>query len=158
MKKLTALAIVATLALPVGGAYALDAKVKSGAAGSADAATSTAATGVDATATGSVSGDTYGSLISSLNAGKSTVDFNSLSADADITIVNVSSLKAEGNTTALDNALDKNKASLTTLHADITANADLAAKLQAQGVMIESIVAVSAAADGTLTVFVDDRV
>lgn len=163
MKKLSALALVAALAL-TGPALALDATVKAGAAGSAagsaatDAAGVKAGAGLDATATGSVSSsDNYGTLISTLNAGKGTVDIAALGADADITVVNVSTLKAEGDTTALDNALDKNADARATLHADINANADLKAKLEGMSVDIDSIVAVTTAADGQLTVYVDDR-
>ena len=155
MKKLSALALVAAIAVS-GNAYALDATVKAGAAGSVAAGGAAAST--DATATGSVSADNYGTLISTLNAGKGMVDLSAISADADISVVSVSSLKASGNTKALDNALDKNKASLTSLHASITANADFKAKLVAQGVTIESVVAVTTAADGKVTVFLDDRV
>jgi hypothetical protein len=154
MKKLSALALVAAFALS-GTAYALDTTVKAGAAGTAAAGSTAAST--DATATGSVSTDNYGTLISTLNAGKGTVDVGGITADADIAVVNVSSLKATGNTNALDNALEKNKDSLTTLHASITSNAALKAKLETQGVSIDSIVAVTTAADGKVTVFVDDR-
>jgi len=154
MKKLSALALVAAIAF-AGNAYAVDATVKAGAAGSAAAGSTAAST--DATATGSVSTDNYGTLISTLNAGKGTVDLAGITADADIAVVSVSSLKATGDTKALDNALDKNKESLTTLHASITSNAALKAKLEAQGVMIDNVVAVTTAADGKVTVFVDDR-
>lgn len=156
MKKLFALAIAAAVALP-GAAYALDATVKAGAAGTVAVGENSAAAGADATATGSVSSDNYGTLISTLNAGKGTLDLSGISADADITVVSVSSLKAEGDSSALDNALDKNKASLTTLHASINSNTDLKAKLETQGVTIDSVVAVTTAADGKITVFVDDR-
>jgi hypothetical protein len=156
MKKLSALAIVAAIALPISGtALALDTTVKAGAAGSV--AAGGVAAGADATATGSVSADNYGTLISTLNAGKGMVDLSGISADADITVVSVSSLKASGDTKALDNALDKNKDSLTALHASINSNTDLKAKLQTQGVTVDSIVAVTTAADGKVTVFVDDR-
>jgi hypothetical protein len=154
MKKLSALALVAAIAV-AGNAYAVDATVKAGAAGTVAAGSTAAST--DATATGSVSTDNYGTLISTLNAGKGMVDLGGITADADITVVNVSSLKATGDTKALDNALDKNKESLTTLHASITSNAALKAKLEAQSVSIDSVVAVTTAADGKVTVFVDDR-
>src|SRR5689334_22007768 len=144
MKKLSALALVAAIAV-AGNAYAVDATVKAGAAGTVAAGSTAAST--DATATGSVSTDNYGTLISTLNAGKGMVDLGGITADADITVVNVSSLKATGDTKALDNALDKNKESLTTLHASITSNAALKAKIEAQSVSIDSVVAVTTAAD-----------
>lgn len=156
MKKLSALAIVAALAVSAP-AYAVDATVKAGAAGSVAAGTTSVDAGADATATGSVSADSYGTLISTLNAGKGMSDLGAISADADITVVNVSSLKINGDTDALDNALDKNVDSMTTLHASINANTALKSKLEAQGVTIENVVAVTTAADGKVTVFVDDR-
>ncbi|RYG86057.1 MAG: hypothetical protein EON59_10860 [Alphaproteobacteria bacterium] len=154
MKNLTIVAVAALMSLS-SAAYAVDANVKAGVAGSAAAGTTAAS--ADATATGSVSTENYGTLVSTLNAGKGTVDLSAVSADADIAIVSLSSLKANGNTNALDNALEKNKATLGTLHASITANAALKAKLEAQGVMVDSVVAVTTAADGKVTVFVDDR-
>lgn len=156
--KLSVLALVAAITLPLAGtAYALDTAVKAGAAGSVAAGTDAVAAGADATATGSVSADNYGTLISTLNAGKGMTDVGAISADADITVVSVSSLKATGDTSALDNALDKNKDAMTSLHASITSNAALKAKLETQGVTIDNIVAVTTAADGKVTVFVDDR-
>lgn len=179
MKKLSALALVAALAITAP-AFALDlkagadgaldagAQVGSSAVGAAadagvkagtklNAAGASVGADVDATATGSVGQPNFGTLISTLNAGKSTVDLSAITADADITVVNVSTLKAEGDPAALDNALEKNADALTTLHADINANTDLKAKLETQGVTIDDVVAVTTEADGKLTVFVDDR-
>ena len=92
MKKLSTLALVAALAMPVAGvAYGLDATVNAGVNGAAGAAG--AATSVDATATGSVQSDSnYGTLISTLNANKGTVDLSGVSADANVTFVKLSTL------------------------------------------------------------------
>ncbi len=157
MKKLSTLALVAALAVPFSGvAYGLDATVKAGAAGSA--ATTGTETSIDATATGSVQSDAnYGTLISTLNANKGTVDLSGVSADANVTFVKLSTLKAEGNTNALDNALKKNASVQSSLHASITANAALKAKLEAEKIAIDDVVAVTTSADGMITVYVDDR-
>jgi hypothetical protein len=155
MKKLSTLALVAILAVPASGvAYGLDATVKAGAAGAAS--TMGTETSVDATATGSVQSN-YGTLISTLNAGKGTVDLSGVSADANVTFVKLSSLKVEGEANALDNALKKNAGAQTTLHASINANAALKAKLDAEKIAVDSVVAVTTIADGMLTVYVDDR-
>ena len=157
MKKLSTLALVAALAMPVAGvAYGLDATVNAGVNGAAGAAG--AATSVDATATGSVQSDgNYGTLISTLNANKGTVDLSGVSADANVTFVKLSTLKAEGNTDALDNALKKNASAQSSLHASIAANAALKAKLEAEKIAIDDVVAVTTGADGMITVYVDDR-
>lgn len=156
MKNISAIALAAALILPISSvAYGVDTTIKAGAKG----ALVTSQTGVDATATGSVLADAnYGTLISTLNSGKASVDLGAISADADITVISGSSLKAQGNTNALDNALEKNADAMTTLHASINGNTALKSKLETQGVAIESIVAVTTAADGKVTVFVDDRV
>src|SRR5262245_44657482 len=52
--------------------------------------------------------DNYGSLISSLQAGAVT-DLTTITAATTVNIVTVSTIKANGNSNALDNALDKNK-------------------------------------------------
>ena len=155
MKKLSTLALVAAFALPFSGiAYGLDTNVKAGATGAA--ATTGAETSVDATATGSVESN-YGTLISTLNANKGTVDLRGVTADANVTFVKLSTLKAEGNVNALDNALEKNADAMTSLHASITANAALKAKIEAEKFAIDDVVAVTTGADGMITVYVDDR-
>lgn len=158
MNKLSAIAIVAALALPVAGlAHAEDAAVKAGAAAGAAVSAGAVGADVDATTTASVNNDNYGTLISTLNAGKGLSDLSGITADADISIVFVSSLEASGNAKALDNALDKNAGAMTTLHASLKGNAALKAKLDAEKIMIEDVVAVTTTADGRVTVFVDDR-
>ena len=158
MNKLSAIAIVAALALPVGGlAHAEDATVKAGAAVGAAASGATVGADVDATATSSVNNDNYGTLISTLNAGKGLSDLSGITADADVSIVFVSSLEASGNAQALDNALEKNAGAMATLHASLESNAALKAKLDAEKIMIEDVVAVTTSTDGKVTVYVDDR-
>lgn len=154
MTKLSAIALAAALAL-TGPALALDTTVKAG--GTAAAGTGAMGTEVDATATSSLNADAYGSLISTLNAGKGMVDLKGIGADAQISVVGLNSIKANGDPKALDNALEKNASTATSLQASINANADLKAKLESQGVDIADVVAITTAADGMLTVYVDDR-
>jgi hypothetical protein len=100
--------------------------------------------------------DNYGSLISSLQTG-ATAD---LAAITDATVVNfvtVSSLKTTGETNALDNALDKNKDAITKLRTDVGANTVLAAKLTTANYTADQVVAVVTEADGSVTVYIDDR-
>jgi citrate lyase beta subunit len=147
MRKLSTLAVLAALTLPVAGmAFAEDAAVKAG-----------AKLGTDATTTGSVSSENFGTLISTLQAGKGLTDVSSISADANVTIVFVSKVEGGGDLKALDNALSKNADATSTLRTSLSANAALKAKLDAEKIKIEDVVAVTTAADGKVTVYVDDR-
>jgi hypothetical protein len=159
MKKLSAIAILAALTLPVAGVvYAEDATVKAGAAvgAGASAAGVDAGANVDATTTSSVNTDNYGTLISTLNAGKGA-DVASITADADVSIILLSSLKGGGDAQALDNALEKNASAMTTLHASLESNAALKAKLDAEKIAIEDVVAVTTDTSGKVNIYVDDR-
>lgn len=100
----------------------------------------------------------YGSLISSLNANK-MADLTTFTATSTVNCVKISTLKgdASGDATALDNALSKNSAGVTSLKASIEANADLKAKLDPTTCPVDDIVAVTTEADGSFTVYVDDR-
>jgi len=100
--------------------------------------------------------DNYGSLISSLQTGASA-NLTAITDTTTINFVTVSSVKANGNANALDNALDKNKDAVAKLRTDVAANAALSAKLKASGYTAEQVVAVSTEADGSVTVYVDDR-
>lgn len=100
----------------------------------------------------------YGSLISSLNAGKMT-DVKTFTSTSTVNCVNVSTLKgdASGDAAALDNALSKSATLVIELKTAINANADLKAKLDTATCPIDKIVAVTTEADGSYTVYVDDR-
>jgi len=100
--------------------------------------------------------DNYGSLISALQTG-ATVDLATITDATAVNFVTVSSLKATGQTNALDNALDKNKDAITKLRADVGANTVLAAKLTAANYTADQVVAVVTEADGSVTVYIDDR-
>jgi uncharacterized protein YraI len=143
MKHFVALAIVAALATSSFAVVAQDA-----------AKTPTATT--DAMTTGSIGN--YGSLISSLNAGK-MADLKTFTAASTVNCVKVSTLKgdASADATALDNALTKSATQVTDLKTAINANADLKAKLDPTTCPVDDIVAVTTEADGSFTVYVDDR-
>jgi hypothetical protein len=100
--------------------------------------------------------DNWGSLISALQAGKSA-DLTTITDATVVNFVTVSSLKDSGNTNALDNALDKNKAAVDQLRTDVGASEALSAKLTAAGYEAADVLAVVAEADGSITVYVDDR-
>jgi hypothetical protein len=74
-----------------------------------------------------------------------------------VNFVTVTEIRANGNASALDNALEKNEAALGTLQTDVGANTVLSAELSASGYTADQVVAVLAEADGSITVVVDDR-
>jgi hypothetical protein len=100
----------------------------------------------------------YGSLISSLNAGK-MADVKTFTSASTVNCVNVSTLKDDtsGDAVSLDNALTKSATLVIELKTAIKANADLKAKLDTATCPIEEIVAVTTEVDGSYTVYVDDR-
>lgn len=102
------------------------------------------------------SADNYGSLISSLQTG-ATADLTVITDATTVNFVKVSTLKATGNTNALNNALDKNKEAVGKLRTDVGLNAALSAKLTAAGYSAEDVVAVVVEADASVTVYIDDR-
>ena len=101
--------------------------------------------------------DNYGSLISALQAGKMTADLTTITDATVVNVVTVSSLSASADSQALDNALEKNKAAVDQLRVDAAASTVLAGKLTTAGYAAEDIVAVVTEADGSVTVYVDDR-
>jgi hypothetical protein len=150
-----------TVSSAVSGAVSTDA---SGAVSAdASAAVSTDASGTVSTdakgnggASASASADTYGSLISALQTG-ATTDLTTINDATTINFVLVSSLKADADAQALDNAISKNAEANAKLQADVAANAALTSKLTAAGYQASQVLAIVAAADGSLTVYIDDR-
>jgi hypothetical protein len=115
-----------------------------------------ATTTTDPMTTGSVGN--YGSLISSLNAGK-MADLTTFTATSAVNCIKVSTLKgdASADATALDNALSKSATQVTDLKAAINAKADFKAKLDPTTCPVDNVVAVTTEADGSFTVYIDDR-
>jgi hypothetical protein len=100
--------------------------------------------------------DNYGSVISSLQTG-ATVDVGTITDTTTVNFVTVTSIKANGNTNALDNALKKNEAAVGKLRTSIGVDTALALKLKAAGYTVDQVVAVIAGANGEVTVYIDDR-
>jgi hypothetical protein len=170
---LSTIALVAALSMPSAWVMAQDldldagANANAGAAGSVtigdDDASAGANAGVDATVTGSVSGDISGvdDLTAAVEASAAAnLDFSAM-VDWDIHIVEVSSLEASasGNLDALHAMIEANADSLASLHASLEANAAIAAELKAAGYETTDVVAVvESEADTSLTLYVDDSV
>lgn len=95
-------------------------------------------------------------LVASLQAGAST-DVSAVTDTSTVNVVTVSSVAAGGDTTALDAALDANADALATLRTNVAANAALSTKLTDAGAAADKVVAVVTEADGSVTVYVDDR-
>lgn len=145
MKTIATLLIAAALASAPFVAVAQDAK----------ATTSTTVSTDTATAGANIN---YGSLISTLNAGK-MADLASFTPTSKVSCVKLSTLKgdASADAKALDNALSKNSATVASLKTSIEGNVDLKTKLETSSCPIDKIVAVTTEADGSFTVYVDDR-
>ena len=168
MKKqlLAATALLAWTALPVL-AQDVSAGVSTGVSAgvsaelpSVDASTSVNASGnanANANAGGN-SDNTYGSVISSVSA-SGDLDLTAYTDESKVTIVLLSSLQGNADTeaSALDNALTTSADVVTKLYANVEGNAVVKAKVEAAGYTVDDVVAVKAAADGSLIVYVDDR-
>ncbi|MNT82505.1 hypothetical protein D3C72_2222430 [compost metagenome] len=105
-----------------------------------------------------MSDNTYGSVVSSIQ-GSADVDLSTVTDEAKVTIVLLSSLQGDAATeaAALDEALSANADGMTTLHNNIDGNATIKAKLEAEGHATSDVVAVKSNADGSVIVYVDDR-
>ena len=155
-------ALLAATALP---ALAQDAGVgvDAGAGVTVDTPAVDAEAGADANANananaGGMSDNTYGSVVSSVS-GSADVDLSTVTDEAKVTIVLLSSLQGNAATeaAALDEALAANADGMTTLHTNIDGNATIKAKLEAEGYASSDVVAVKSNADGSIIVYVDDR-
>ncbi|MBS3652291.1 hypothetical protein KEU06_27240 [Pseudaminobacter sp. 19-2017] len=99
--------------------------------------------------TASIGRVNFGTVISSIRAGKSSL--NGVTVDTQVTVVDVSNLVRGNNRVALANALAKNQISIETLRDDL-ASLGIADLTQDE---IDSAVAARRARDGSLVVFVD---
>lgn len=102
--------------------------------------------------------NTYGVVASSV-AGSASVDLSGITDEASVSIVLLSSLEGDATTDGalLDDAMTASAESMAAFHAKIEGNAAIKAKLEAEGHSADDVVAVTSNADGTLTVYVDDR-
>jgi hypothetical protein len=153
MNTFVKLGLVAAFALGGAGAVMAEDAAATAAGAVKNSTAAAASTAVDATTTGSIGN--YGSLISSMNAG-AKVDLSSVTDASTVNFVKVSTL-TDADPAAIDAALKTKADAMTTLHADIEANAALKAKLEAAGYSTGDVLAVEAGADGALTVYIDDR-
>jgi hypothetical protein len=99
----------------------------------------------------------FGGLISSLQT-CTTIDLAVVVDASVVVIVPVTTIKDTGNLNALDNAIRKNQTCITTLRGQVVANAIIMAQLQAAGFDSANVLAIVLEADGSVTVYVDDRV
>ncbi|MCS6758498.1 MAG: hypothetical protein MO852_05180 [Candidatus Devosia euplotis] len=125
---------------------------------SAGEAGADAATGVNAMAsTDSMADHSYASAMAAVS-GAADAD---LSVIEDQTKVNIVLLPLQDDAaiegSALDEALSTNADALTALHANVDGNAAIKAELEVEGYSTDDVVAVQIRADGTATVYVDDR-
>ena len=151
-----ALALLSVIALP-----GLAAAQSSGSSEPSSSASSEASSAVSSQPSSEMSSepatDNFGSLISALQAGKGETDLSTITEATIVNFVTVSSLIANGSPQALDNALDKNKATVDELRADVAASTALSAKLTGAGYAADDVVAVVTETDGSVSVYVDDR-
>lgn len=160
----TIAALLASSAVPaIAQDAAVDAGVDAGAAVSTEtpAVDANAAAGVDASANANAGGmadNNYGSVVAALK-GNADFDFTAVTEETDITIVLLSSLQGEAETSgaALDNELAANADAQADLSASISENAAIMAKLEAEGYAAEDVVTLKTKADGSVIVYVDDR-
>lgn len=107
--------------------------------------------GIDTTTTASTGQDNFGTVISSIRAGKS--DLSGVTADTDVNVVSVDELMEGNNRSALDNALEDNQEQIDQLRADL---GDIEGLEGLTDTQIDSAVAARVDADGSLTVYTDE--
>jgi len=92
-------------------------------------------------------------------AGSAAVDLSAVTDESQVNVVLLSSLEGDVATegAALDEALSANAEGASTLQANIDGNAAIKAKLDAEGYATSYVVAVKTDADGSVTLYVDDR-
>lgn len=98
----------------------------------------------------------YGQIISAIQAGK-MADLTTITDSSTVNLVLVSDIKANGDATALENALKKNADAAATLAANVDTNATLKAKVTDAGYTTDQVVAVLANDDGSFTVVINDQ-
>ncbi|WP_448327412.1 nicotinate phosphoribosyltransferase [Sulfitobacter sp. M13] len=112
---------------------------------------------------GKMAKENYGQLIQELRAGaesntQTKSEIEAFDTNAKLDVVTVSELKSgNGNTTALDEALEAQAEAVDDMRASVDANADLSAQLKAEGYASEDVVAVRGNGMGGLTLVIDDR-
>lgn len=174
MKKLSALLLAGVFAVAVPGlAVAQDAnvgaQVKAGAQDAAGAVKDAAGEVKDAAGNAmQAAGDamksaaaaaiaTTDDLAAKITAGASA-DVKAINETTNVKFVALSSLKVGGAADAVAKAVTDHTDWLNTLRADVAANAALNAKLEAAGYKADQVVYADAGEDGSVTIYVDDKV
>lgn len=114
--------------------------------------------GADATTSANMADHSYASVMAAIS-GSATADLSAITDEGSVNIVLLSALEGDVATegAALDSALSSSADAMTSLHANVDGNAAIKAKLEAEGYTADDVVALQTQADGTVTVYVDDR-
>lgn len=93
------------------------------------------------------------------NAGEQPVDLSGITDSTSVKIVKLSSLRqsASGSRNVFNMTLKSFASGLESLRSAVSGNATLSAKLSAEGMAAEDVLAVNKAADGSLTIYVNDE-
>lgn len=150
MKKMPIIAAAAALGLALaGGAYAQNDGAGAGGNAGGNA-------GMGAGALPSPGGDintNFGRVISALNNSKSMAsEVGGLTTVGTVEVVALTSLDGN-NQSALDNAMSRGQTDIDALHTAINGNVNLKAKLDAQGVVLDDIVAIDVAENGNVIIY-----
>jgi hypothetical protein len=100
-----------------------------------------------------------GSIVSDLSASSMTIaDLEAVDSDTEIEVLTISEIEGDAaeNASAFQAAIEAQSQSLAQLTASIEANAAISAALEAKGFSSNDVVAVTATAEGDLTIIVDD--
>jgi hypothetical protein len=97
----------------------------------------------------------FGQVISSIQASKTgATQIQGITEVKSVNVVKVTDLAKGENMTALDNAVTKNEADITTLRTALTANTTVNTALATASVDVASVVAADVGSDGVLTVYI----
>ena len=96
----------------------------------------------------------FGQVISSIQASKTeATQIQSITEVKSVKVVKVADLAKGENMTALDNAVTKNEADITSLRSALTANTTVNMALTQANVDVAAVVAADVGSDGVLTVY-----
>ena len=96
----------------------------------------------------------FGQVISSIQASKTgATQIQAITEVKSVNVVKVNDLAKGENMTALDNAVTKNEADITSLRSALTANTTVNTALTQANVDVAAVVAADVGSDGVLTVY-----
>ena len=97
----------------------------------------------------------FGQVISSIQASKTgATQIQGITEVKSVNVVKVNDLAKGENMTALDNAVTKNEADITSLRSALTTNMTVKTALATASVNVASVVAADVGSDGVLTVYI----